>query len=84
MVARRLPSPAQMQAACDRFNAAHFVGSRILAFPGAVEGPLVEIRVAEPGAYVMGGHTAVVQVTGGYGCIALTHVRDVPVLAETL
>jgi hypothetical protein len=28
--------------------------------------------LAEPGAYVMGDHTAVVQATGG--CIAPTHV----------
>ena len=67
------PSLKQMQAACDRFNERHDVGDSITVFPGIVgEAPQV-VQVRLP-AQVMSGHTAVVYVTGGYGCIALSHV----------
>ena len=63
---------------CDEFNAAFPVGSEIAVWPGAVRGSLpVIVSVVEPGAYMLGGHTAVVHVSGGYGCIALTHVKGV-------
>lgn len=77
-------STKAMQTACDRFNASHPIGSKISVAPGAKDGRWVTVEVARPGAYIMGGHTAVVQVTGGHGCIALGHVRDAspPVLAS--
>jgi hypothetical protein len=68
-------SAAQMEAECERFNAAFPVGSTIKVHPGATTEQSVDVQVVKPGAYVMSGHTAVVQVSGGHGCIALTHVR---------
>lgn len=77
---RLAPAPlgARLEAQCARFNAEHPVGSTIRVWPGAVnERPPVPVTVVAPGAYVLGGHTAVVRVTGGHGCIALSHVmRD--------
>lgn len=75
------PSPKAMQQACDLFNSKHPVGSDVLVWPGFThdhEGSSIagrDAKVVAPGAYVMGGHTAVVQVDGGHGCIALNHVR---------
>lgn len=73
-------SPAQMQRACDRFNERHKVSDTVRVWRGIRERPgeppepneLVQIAAA---AYVLGGHTAVVHVTGGRGCVALTHVE---------
>lgn len=66
-----------MVLACERFNEAHEVNSEILVYPGAFgNGAPVKVRIVMPGAYVLSGHTAVVQVTGGYGCIALSHVVE--------
>lgn len=70
-----------LQDTYDRFNRLFATSAAIDVWPGARTDrdgrPLDPVRVAvvEPGAYVMGGHTAVVQVSGGHGCIALTHVR---------
>lgn len=73
-MARRPPSQRKMQADCDRFNKRTPVGSKIRVWPGAVhDGPGQVVTVREPGAYILSGHTAVVQVSGGHGCIALTH-----------
>jgi hypothetical protein len=71
---------AARQSECDDFNAMHPVGSQIRVWPGAVNAaPPVTVTIVEPRAYVLGGHTAVVQVTGGHGCITLTHVmREAP------
>jgi hypothetical protein len=63
-------SAAHMEAECERFNAAS-----IKVYPGATTEQSVDVQVVKPGAYVMSGHTAVVQVSGNHGCIALTHVR---------
>lgn len=76
------PTAKQMQAACDAFNAAHPIGSTIRVFPGDVRGRIDEVQVSDPGAHILGGHTAVVQVTGGHGCIALTHIYT-PTTAHT-
>ncbi len=77
MSPRRI-SPAQMQRACDAFNARHKPGDAIEVYPAQIGGRVDTVQVREPGAYVMGGHTAVVQVTGGHGSIALSHVRNQP------
>lgn len=69
-----LKTQHEMQAACDLFNKQHPIGMLIRVFPGRIcEDPVVA-KIVEPGAYVLGGHTSVVQVAGR-GCIALTHVR---------
>ena len=67
-------SPAAMQKRCDAFNARFKVGACIFVWPGARAGDPVPRVIAEPGAYVLSGHTPVVQIAGGGGCIALTHV----------
>lgn len=66
-------TPAQMQAACDRFNARHPVGDEIVVYSGPIGENPKRVAVRYP-AEIMGGHTPVVYVTGGAGCIALTHV----------
>jgi hypothetical protein len=67
-------SPVKMQAECDRFNEAHKPGDVIKCWPGVREGEPVERTVREPGAVVLSGHTPVVYVSGGGGCIVLEHV----------
>jgi hypothetical protein len=64
-----------MQARCDRFNAAHPVGAVIRVWPGTREGEPVEVQVRTPGACILSGHTDVVYVTSGHGCISLDHVE---------
>jgi hypothetical protein len=71
----RPPTQAQMRAACDLFNRTHSVGDTLRVWSGLREGEPTERTIAEPGAYVLGGHTAVVQVKGGGGCVNLTHVE---------
>lgn len=71
----RRPNPAKMQALCDVFNAAFSEGDEIGVWSGLREGSPRKVKVGEAGAYVMSGHTPVVQVIGGGGCIALSHVE---------
>jgi len=74
---KRRPAPAALQKACDEFNERHPIGAAIIFWRGrAGDGPGTAGTVTAPGAYVLGGHTAVVQVGGG--CIALTHVVAAP------
>ena len=70
-------SAEQMQRDCDRFNAKHAVGSEIRVWTGPREG-YPKRRIISGEATVLGGHTPVVYVTGGGGCIALTHVERQP------
>ncbi len=72
-------SPAAMQRAVDQFNARYKVGDSIRCWPGARDGDPVARTIVEPGAHILGGHTPVVQVSGGGGCIALTHVQGLAV-----
>jgi hypothetical protein len=71
----------QLQAACDKFNAVHEVGTEISVWRDGIGGDarIVTITITEPGAYVMDGHTAVVQVAGD--CVALRHVIKKETLA---
>ena len=68
------PNLKRMQADCDAFNAKFQVGSTIFCWPGVREGEPVERTVRFP-AQIMGGHSAVVYVAGGGGCVQLSHVR---------
>lgn len=70
---KRPVSSGSPQWTADRFNEKHPVGSTIRAHPGSREAPTVEMKIIAPGAYVS-GQTPVVQVSGGYGRIALSHV----------
>lgn len=62
----------QMQAACDRFNATYRVGDTITVYTGLIGENPRHAHVRYP-AEIMGGHTPVVYVSGGRGCIVLTH-----------
>lgn len=69
------PSPRQMKVACDRFNVTHKPGDDITIYTGLV-GENPKVATVRSPAEILGGHTAVVYVTGGHhGCIALSHVR---------
>lgn len=70
---RRL-SPDELIAAVIKFNESHKVGDRVRVWPGTRPGRSEVVVITAPGAYVLGGHSAVVRVTGGHGCIALDHV----------
>ena len=56
----------------DEFNAAHPIGTPVLAFPGTREGRGMLTRTRTP-AWTIGEH-AVVSVEGYAGGIALTHI----------
>ena len=74
----RRPNPRVLQGECERFNRLHPAGTEVRVWTGLMhDGPGTVGRVAEPGAYVMSGHTPVVHVSGVRGCIALTHVEPV-------
>lgn len=75
-------TPAQLETECIVFNNTHKVGDEIYVATGSVRGQFQLEKIIEPGAYVLAGHTAVVQVTGGHGCVALTHVREPAANAE--
>lgn len=66
---------AAMQAECDAFNASHSVGDVIMCWTGPREGPPTGRMIKAP-AQILSGHTAVVYVIGGGGCIALSHVSS--------
>ena len=65
---------ARLQEACDRFMRGRAVGEAIMCWPGTMDGKPQMRWIVAPGAYALGNHTAVVQVRGGGGCIALSHV----------
>ena len=59
----------------DEFNAAHPIGTPVLAFPGTREGRGILTRTRTP-AWTIGEH-AVVSVEGYAGGIALTHIETI-------
>ena len=71
------PTQAQMQKAVAQFNHATPIGAIVQYWPGAKEGRRLEGTVTDPGAYILGGHTAVVQIEGA-GCVALSHIEVLP------
>jgi hypothetical protein len=62
----------------DEFNEAHPIGTPVRYWTGWREGD-GKTGVTRSEARVLGGHTAVVWVTGESSCIALTHVDAVRV-----
>lgn len=64
----------QMKAAVEKFNRTHAIGDTIHFRPVHGESHTREVTITAPGAHVLSGHTAVVQVSGGHGCVALSHV----------
>ncbi|WP_375454818.1 hypothetical protein [uncultured Methylobacterium sp.] len=63
-----------MHRECAAFNDRHAVGDTIKVWPGPIEGEPKAVQIRYP-AQVLSGHTPVVYVTGGHGCIALSHVQ---------
>ena len=72
------PSPRAMQAACDTFNAEHPVGSEVMFWTGLI-GENGQIGTVRAPAEILSGHTPVAWIDGARGCVALSHVRPVPV-----
>jgi hypothetical protein len=74
----------------DRFNAEHPEGTRVRFWPGARWGDDGETELpAKKGltrsaAWLLGGHTPVVMVTGQAGGVALTHVEVIPLSSMAL
>lgn len=67
-------TPEQAQRVVDQFNKTVPIGTPIRIWAGRREGPPTrETTVDAPGAFLLGGHTAVVKVPGN--SIALTHVE---------
>ncbi len=66
-------SAAQLQAACDKFNAAHQVGAAV-----SVELDSGEVRetVTTSEAQVLSGHSAVIWLDGIRGCYDLERVTS--------
>lgn len=60
----------------DEFNAAHPIGTPVIAFPGTRDGRALRTRTRTP-AWRLGGHTDVVAVEGYAGGIALTHIETI-------
>lgn len=72
--APRRPTQTQMLKACHDFNVRHQVGDTITVYSGPVGENPKEVQIRYE-AQILGGHTPVVYVAGGAGCIALTHVK---------
>lgn len=71
---RKRMTPKQIDEAVKRFNERAPVGSRVRVCKGQWgTSPSFETVVAAPGAFNLGGHTAVVKVPGD--SISLTHVE---------
>lgn len=69
------PNLKKMTTDCAKFNARYPVGAVIQCWTGPIEGKPVE-RIVRLPAQIMGGHSAVVYVEGGGGCVLLSHVAD--------
>lgn len=72
---RQAQATAKLQAACDKFNAAHQVGAA-----ASVELDSGEVRetVTTSEAQVLSGHSAVIWLRGISGCYLLERVVPLP------
>ena len=68
-------SAAQLQAACDKFNAAHQVGAAVRV---ELDGGDIRETITTSEAQVISGHTAVVWLKGISGCYLLDRVAPLP------
>lgn len=73
-MSRRPPSAAQLQAACDKFNAAHEVGAAVTV---QLDGGEVRETFTTSEAQVLSGHSAVIWLDGISGCYLLDRVTSV-------
>lgn len=72
-----MPSKKAAEAKVKHWNETTPIGSRVRYWPGRREGEGVESKTRSE-AWLLGGHSAVVQVEGRGGSIALTHVERIP------
>jgi hypothetical protein len=73
-VARRLAqASAQLQATCDKFNAAHPVGTAVTV---QLDGGEVRETITTSEAQVLSGHSAVIWLKGISGCYLLERVTS--------
>ena len=68
-------SAAQLQAACDKFNASHQVGAAVSV---KLDGGEIRNTVTTSEAQVLSGHTAVIWLDGVRGCYLLDRVSPQP------
>ncbi|TFW15918.1 hypothetical protein [Duganella callida] len=74
-VSRRLAQAgAQLQAACDKFNAANQVGTTVTVL---LDGGEVRETITTSEAQVLSGHSAVIWLKGVSGCYLLERVTPV-------
>jgi hypothetical protein len=73
---RQAQATAKLQAACDKFNAAHQVGAAVSV---ELDGGKVRETVTVSEAQVLSGHTAVIWLDGIRGCYDLERVTALPV-----
>jgi hypothetical protein len=72
---RQAQATAKLQAACDKFNAAHQVGAAVSV---ELDGGEVRETITVSEAQVLCGHTAVIWLDGISGCYALERVTALP------
>lgn len=77
MSSYRKPDAKKLQAACDKFNAAHQVGAAVSV---QLDGGEIRETVTTSEAQVLSGHTAVIWLDGVSGCYDLERVT--PLKAE--
>ena len=68
---RQAQATAKLQAACDKFNAAHQVGAAVSV---KLDGGEVRETITVSEAQVLSGHTAVIWLDGVSGCYDLERV----------
>jgi hypothetical protein len=72
---RQAQATAKLQAACDKFNAAHQVGAAVSV---ELDGGEVRETITVSEAQVLSGHTAVIWLDGISGCYDLERVTSLP------
>ncbi|KAB8066231.1 hypothetical protein [Janthinobacterium violaceinigrum] len=72
---RQAKATAQLQAACDKFNAAHQVGAAVSV---ELDSGKVRKTITVSEAQVLSGHTAVIWLDGISGCYDLERVTALP------
>ena len=77
-MSRRPPSAAQLQAACDQFNATNQVGAAVTVL---LDGGEVRETITTSEAQVLSDHSAVIWLDGISGCYLLERVTSVKATA---
>ena len=77
-MSRRPQSAAQLQAACNKFNAAHPVGATVTV---QLDGGQIRETVTASEAQVLSGHSAVIWLDGVSGCYLLDRLTAVKAAA---